>query len=113
MSKVNYFTDANAAKEFFTENSVHILSIRAFNKDGEYYFWKNGKQLTGRFRKDTGGAAGNDYAIDTEMVLRSVIVPEKTGSQKEKYFLRTRNYISNEGFGYTDSRFVQILRKTN
>jgi hypothetical protein len=113
MSEVKYLTDTNTAKEYYTQHKDHILSFRAFNKDSEYYLWKNGSQLTGRFRKDTVAADGDNYAIDTEMLLRSIVVPEKRGGQNEQYFLKSRNYISNDDFGYTDSRFVQILRKTN
>ena len=104
MSEVKYFTNVQEAKQYFADKGDHILSIRAFNQDEEYYFWKNGSVLTGRFRKDATDEMGDDYAIDTEMLLRSVVLPEKTGQQNEKYFLRTRNYISNEGFGYADSR---------
>lgn len=111
MSEVKYFKDVNTAKEYFTVNKEYILNIRVFNKNEEYYFWKTGGNFAGRLRKDTISPDGTNYAIDTQMVLRSVMVPAKIAKGNQKYFLKTRNYISDKSFGYNDSRFVEILSK--
>ena len=111
MSEVKYITDADTALQYYRTNKDYILNIRIFNEDEEFYFWKSGNQQTGRHRKDAESHQGEDYAIDTEMLLRSVIAPEKSGKAEDKYFLKTRNYLANDGFGYNDSRFVAITSK--
>ncbi len=111
MSQVQYFNNADKAKEYYAANKDYVLSIRIFNEAEEYYFWRNGNTLTGRHRKDEVSNAGEQHVIDTEMVLRTVVANQKGNAEGKKWFLKTRNYISNEGFGYSDSRFLQIIKK--
>lgn len=113
MSQVKYFTDHDAALQFYEANEAdkYIVKIRVFNINEEYYFWRSADKLTGRLRADMPDANGDVYAIETEMKLRGIVASQIKGADKRNYFLRTRNYIDNDGFGYNDSRFVDITFK--
>jgi hypothetical protein len=111
MSEVKYFSDQTAALEYFKNEGNYILRIRIFNQQEEYHFWRSGGLLSGRLRTDATTADGDVYAIETEMVLRGVIAKQITVAGKETFFIKTRNYIATDGFGYNDSRFVEIIGK--
>lgn len=111
MSEIKYFNDVVLAKNYYEINQTFILSIRIFNATEEYHFWRTNNTLKGRYRKDISIKENTDiYAIETEMVLRGVIA--KQIPINGKLCIKTRNYIDNDGFGYNDSRFMEITSKT-
>ncbi|MBK9270721.1 MAG: hypothetical protein IPM48_03920 [Saprospiraceae bacterium] len=92
-------------------NAKHIERIRAFNESKEYHFWRNVSGLMGRLRTDIDGSKGEKLYVDTNMLLRGVIVRQLPISKEgEKWYITTRNYIEYNEIGqagFVDSRFVE------
>lgn len=104
------------ADELPVSGEKYLVRLRAFNKSKEYHFWRSGAQIKGRLRSDDLEGLV-ESAIDTKMVLRSVVAnPLKIAStelaEAEKITVTTRNYIGyhpeTQQAGYVDSRFVSF-----
>lgn len=100
--------------ENLVSDDEHIVRLRAFNEEEEYYFWRTSDGIRGRLRKDSE-AEGEAEVIDTQMVLRSVVAkPLKKANvdlaEAKTIAVLTRNYIDPEAnqASYIDSRFLDF-----
>jgi CRISPR-associated protein (TIGR03984 family) len=108
-----------------------VQKIRLFNKDEEFYIWRENGNLFGRLKKDDNlkfvdsiqvlmGTESQpinsewtkitEYLRGTEFVLPGVWV---VNNKREKVALKVRNYIGyteNHLATYTDSRFVEFVQ---
>jgi len=119
---------------FFNNESFDlkfVQKIRIFNKDEEFYIWKEEGNLFGRIKKDDNSefvdsiqvlfgtrsqSVDSDWTKITEH-LRGIefVLPGKweVDNDKKKIALKVRNYIGyteNHLATYTDSRFVEFVQ---
>jgi CRISPR-associated protein (TIGR03984 family) len=110
-----------------------LQKIRVFNRDKEVFIWRTEDGFKGRLRVDEQGKGTfvvdanqvlwgtkaekktNDFTILTEERGTELILPlpfselEDINDEKNRVFLKTRNYIGDNDIGqatYVDSRFL-------
>lgn len=124
-------------KTLFYENglfdSKFLQKIRVFNQDKEVFIWRTEEGFKGRLRVDEQGKGtfvvdanqvlwgtkaekkNSDFTILTEERGTELILPfpysklEGVDDEKNRVFLKTRNYIGDNDIGqatYVDSRFL-------
>ncbi|MBK6699601.1 MAG: hypothetical protein IPG55_06805 [Saprospiraceae bacterium] len=105
---IKYYKNFQEFKKDYIGNEKWFLQIRIFNEEEEYYFYLSKNEWKGRHRIDNKGTETD--TIETEMKLRS---PQNIGLNSEKgaLYLRTRNYIADDAFGYDDVRIIKIITK--
>ena len=119
---------------FFNSEQIDIKfikKVRIFNKDNEFYLWKNGNELCGRIRNDKqfeyeesiqllfGSSVDNfdeDWCqINEKSHGAQFIFPGnfKINDGENKVALKVHNYIGyteNNLATYVDSRFVEFVQ---
>lgn len=115
---VSYFTDEVRTERIQEEKDLkelvdieRLLELRVFGKKKELYLLRTDEGFIGRIREDGEAGEEKGEAFEVFDELHKVwprCVPEGI-EQKEKVFVRVRNYFNSEGrLKFLDSRFVDF-----